>query len=84
MEKFSLGSENLDLRRRIAELERELADYRNGEVWTSGEEYSDAEPEEPVTRQEAPNDFEIPNKLELEEFRRYGRQMILSEVGLDG
>ncbi|KAF3122990.1 Urmylation protein [Orbilia oligospora] len=91
MEKFSLGSENLDLRIRIAELERELADYRSGAVANSttnghathgldGEDEEEREEEFPTPEDQ--DDKAV--RLDLDEFRRYGRQMIMAEVGLDG
>ncbi|KAK6536134.1 Urmylation protein [Arthrobotrys megalospora] len=87
MEKFSLGSENLDLRIRIAELEKELAEYRNGAIangngHTTHEVDEEEEEEEEVRTPPDHDDKAI--RLDLDEFRRYGRQMIMTEVGLDG
>ncbi|KAK6344082.1 Urmylation protein [Orbilia brochopaga] len=89
MEKFSLGSENLDLRKRIAELEKELAGYRSG-AHTASNGADAAHPQSSDDSSEAPassvqdDDDARPVKLDLDEFRRYGRQMIMTEVGLDG
>ncbi|KAF3926383.1 hypothetical protein AA313_de0203542 [Arthrobotrys entomopaga] len=86
MEKFSLGSENLDLRKRIAELEKELAEYRSGSVpkSNSAADQTDACAPTQATDEEQKYDDTKPVKLDLDEFRRYGRQMIMTEVGLDG
>ncbi|EPS42247.1 hypothetical protein H072_3792 [Dactylellina haptotyla CBS 200.50] len=82
MEKFSLGSENFDLRKRIAELEKELAEYRSGSFASSNGTATE-EPERDET-EKLQEDENKPVRLDLEEFRRYGRQMIMTEVGLDG
>ncbi|KAF3912106.1 hypothetical protein ABW21_db0204330 [Orbilia brochopaga] len=89
MEKFSLGSENLDLRKRIAELEKELAGYRSGAAHPTSNgdatpsQSNDSVPETPASSARGGEDAR-PVKLNLDEFRRYGRQMIMTEVGLDG
>ncbi|KAJ6259842.1 hypothetical protein Dda_5484 [Drechslerella dactyloides] len=92
MEKFSLGSENLDLRKRIAELEQELAEYRSGRGAQAHPTSNGAD----AAAQHTPDDDDAetagaqdgdgakPVRLDLDEFRRYGRQMIMTEVGLDG
>lgn len=75
MEKFSLTSENLELRKRIAELENEVASFRAGVQPT---------PEPlPALSSTISDNFEDP-KLDLDEFKRYGRQMIMTEIGLEG
>lgn len=77
MEKFSLTSENLDLRKRIAELENEVASFRAGNQ-------PELKPEPtPASSRTTSNNYDNP-KLDLDEFKRYGRQMIMPEIGLEG
>lgn len=80
-----IEAENAELRQQVQELEAELAHFRaapatpspllpsgaTGKLSISGEE-SDA----------GDGKKELP--LSLEEYKRYGRQMIMPEIGLEG
>jgi adenylyltransferase/sulfurtransferase len=66
-----LESENIALKKRLAALEAELGTYRGG---VSG--HTTPAPSAKNTNSE--------NKLSLEEYKRYGRQMILPEIGYSG
>ncbi|KAG0644178.1 hypothetical protein HOY80DRAFT_1013691 [Tuber brumale] len=69
----SLESENEVLKKRISELEAQLASHSNHPVVTPQQSHS---PPNIVSKIEA--------KLSLEEYKRYGRQMILPEIGIEG
>ena len=81
MEKFGLSNENLELRKRVVELEAQLAEFKAGR-------YTVAEPITTNGAQETNDNhfLEGPThvKLDLEEFQRYGRQMILPEIEFQG
>lgn len=64
-------SEKVALRKRIAELEAELSTYRSGATSHTASA--------PLSSN-ASRDVE----LSLEEYKRYGRQMILPEIGYSG
>lgn len=66
------------LQLRIQELEAELAALRTSAQEASGDVVTSAEARE---EQKEPNES-LP--LLLDEYRRYGRQMIMSEIGFDG
>lgn len=67
-----LEAENKSLKARIQELEAELAQYRSQEVGA------------PTTSAPPPAPQEAPTTLDPEEYKRYGRQMILPEIALQG
>jgi adenylyltransferase/sulfurtransferase len=66
-----LQAENLALKKRLAALEAELGSYRNGAA-------GHTTPTPPLCE----TTKEI--NLSLEEYKRYGRQMILPEIGYSG
>jgi len=69
----TLETENEALKKRILELEAQLASPSNDASVTS--QQSDPLPD-------IANKSEV--KLSLEEYKRYGRQMILPEIGIEG
>ena len=69
----TLEAENEALKKRILELEAQLASRSNDASVTSQQSHS---------LPNIANKSEI--KLSLEEYKRYGRQMILPEIGIEG
>ena len=82
MEKFSLLTENLELRKRISELEGLVEELKKSVPEKAAKVNDDEGDVSPGA-----NGFDydsIEPKLDLDEFKRYGRQMILPEIGLQG
>ncbi|CAZ85497.1 unnamed protein product [Tuber melanosporum] len=69
----SLEAENKVLKKRISELEAQLAGHSDRPLVTSQKSHP---PPNIVSKGEV--------KLSLEEYKRYGRQMILPEIGIEG
>lgn len=68
-----LEAENEALKKRISELEAQLASRSNDASVISQQSYP---PPNAASKGEV--------KLSLEEYKRYGRQMILPEIGIEG
>lgn len=84
MATVSIESENAALRQRIQELEAELAYVRSTPAAPHPHPVSGVTSELSISEQTSNNFEKEELPLSLDEYKRYGRQMIMPEIGLEG